>query len=197
METGKKGGLGVFFWMAGCALTIKGITLSWEAVAGLSSAVIALCALGLTLWQGWITRQHNRLSVRPHLTTWSQSDKGNHIYAVHLLNNGIGPALIKSFQILVDGQVMIGEGVEPIEKALKILFPQYQYASNQSYLSNGYMMPAKEARDLVVVRFLGDKVPKPEEVEHAWKRGKLVIKYESVYEEKWTFDTSERLEGLG
>ena len=33
----------------------------------LSSATIALCALMLALWQGYISREHNILSVRPAL----------------------------------------------------------------------------------------------------------------------------------
>jgi len=175
----------------------KGVMLNWEAVAALSSAIIALCALGFTAWQVRIVRQHNRLSVRPHLTMWSHSDRVNHLYTVSLLNNGIGPALIKSFQIRVDGQAIIGEGTEPIEKALKILFPQYQYTSSQAYVANGYMMAAKEIHNVVTVRFSGERVPKPEEVEHAWKRGNVIIEYESIYKQKATFNASTRFEGLG
>jgi hypothetical protein len=111
-----------------------------------------------------------------------------------LLNNGIGPALIKSFQIRVDGQAIIGEGTEPIEKALKLLFSQYQYTSSQAYVANGYMMGAKEIHNLVTVRFSGERVPKPEEVEHAWKRGNVIIEYESIYKEKATFNASTRFE---
>ncbi len=165
--------------------------MSWEAIAGFSSAVIALCAFGLTIWQIIVTRSHNRLSVTPHLTTWTHSDKAKNIYAVDLLNNGIGPALINSFQIQVDGQPIIGEGTEPMEKALKILFPQYQYSSWQSFVSKGYMMSAKEARNLVTVHFLGEKLPRPEEVEHATKRVRLFTEYESIYGDKSTLDTAE------
>jgi hypothetical protein len=124
------------------------------------------------------------------MTTWSHSDKTSSRYAVELLNNGIGPALISSFQIQVDGQSIIGEGAEPIEKALKILFPQYQYASYLSYVSKGYMMGAKESRNLVIVQFHGERFPPPEEVEHATKRTRLLIEYESIYQQKFTLDTS-------
>ena len=165
--------------------------LSWEAIAGFSTAVIAFCALGLTIWQACITRKHNRLSVTPHLTTWTHSDKAKNLYAFELLNNGIGPALINNFQIQVDGQPIVGEGTEPIEKALKILFPQYQYSSWQSFVSKGYMMSAKETRNLVTIQFHGEKIPKPEEIEHAKKRARVLIEYESIYKDKSTLDTSE------
>jgi hypothetical protein len=164
-------------------------TMTWEAIAGLSSAVIALCAFGITIWQVHITRRHNKLSVTPHLTTWAHSDKVKNMYSVELLNNGIGPALINSFQIQVDGHPIIGEGNEPMEKALKILFPQYQYSSGQSFLSKGYMMSAKETRNLITIQFYGEKFPTPEEFEHATKRARLIIGYESIYKVKATLDT--------
>jgi hypothetical protein len=163
--------------------------LSWEAIAGFSTAVIALCAFFLTIWQVFVTRRHNKLSVTPHLTTWSYSDKVNNRYIVELLNNGIGPALINSFQIQVDGQPIIGNASETIEKALKILFPHYQYFSSQSYVARGYMMAAKEVRNLVTIQFLGDTLPSPEEVDHASNRVRLLIEYESIYREKSTLDT--------
>ena len=34
--------------------------------------IIALCALGLTLYQAWLTRRHNRLAVMPHLD-WNRA----------------------------------------------------------------------------------------------------------------------------
>lgn len=163
--------------------------MSWEAIAGFSSVVIAVCALGLTVWQAAITRRHNRLSVTPHLTTWTQSEQVTGRYSVEILNNGIGPALIKSFSVQVDGQPIGGEGPEPIEKALKVLFPQYSFRSSQAYMARGYMMSAKEARSLVAVEFFGERFPRQEEVDHAMKRTRLLIEYESIYGDKRLLDT--------
>lgn len=166
--------------------------ISWEAIPGIASAIIALCALALTLWQIVVTRCHNKLSVTPHLTTWSHSDEGNNRYQIDLLNNGIGPARIKSFSIQVDGQAVDGEGTEPIEKALKILFPQYRYQPlYQAYVANGYMMSAKESRPLVIIQFSGPQAPKPEEVNHAIRKARLIIDYESIYGDKHRLDTDD------
>lgn len=164
--------------------------LSWEAIAGLSSAIIAFCAFWLTVWQAKITRNHNKLSVTPHLTTWSQRDVANCRYSVELLNNGIGPALIESFNIYVDGLLISGEGMESIEKALKILFPQYQFASWQSFVATGYIMAEKEGRNLVTIVFQGEKVPSPVEVDHATKRARLLITYKSIYGDQFILDST-------
>lgn len=165
--------------------------MSWEAIAGIASAVIALCALALTLWQAAVTRSHNKLSVKPHLATWSHTDEANNRYQIDLMNNGIGPALIKSFAIQVDGQTISGEGAEPMEKALKILFPQCIYHSRQAYLASGYMMSEKESRPLVIIQFFDSQLPKPEEVDRATKRVRLIIDYESIYGDKDRLDTDE------
>lgn len=148
-----------------------------------------MCALGLTIWQACIARRHNKLSVRPHLTTWTHSDKISHAYVVDLLNNGIGPAFIKDFKLLIDGHAIVGEGYVPIEKALKVLFPQYQYSSQQAFVGPGYSMAATEKRQLVAIQFLGTNLPKPEEVDHAIKRVCLLIEYSSIYEEPFILDS--------
>ena len=53
------------------------------------------------------------------------------------------------------------------------------------------MMSAKETRNLVTIQFHGEKIPKPEEIEHAKKRARVLIEYESIYKDKSTLDTSE------
>jgi len=166
--------------------------VDWQAITGISSTVIALCALVFSLWQGAQTKKHNRLSVRPHLTTWihRNSDKG--FYTVELINNGIGPAVIEDFVLKVDGKKISGDGTEPIEKALKILFPNLSYHSNHSYLATNYSMAPKERCVVVSVQFFGPQLPSPESVEHALNRGDLEISYKSFYEESFRYSSQEK-----
>lgn len=164
--------------------------VGWKTIADNSSSIIALCALALTIWQAYVSRQHNKLSVLPYLTTWSHNDVDKGLFSVDILNNGIGPALIKTFQVFVDGHEVKGQDLEVIKKALKILFPNYQYSVYNSYLSEGYMMAPKEIRSLLNILFSQPSLPKPEEIEHATKRVRIVISYESIYKEKLIYDSS-------
>jgi hypothetical protein len=157
--------------------------MDWVVIIGISSVVIALCALGISVWQGIQTRKHNKLSFRPHLTTWTHSNIEKGFYAIELINNGLGPAIIESFTVKIDGKQISGEGAEPIEKALKILFPNHTYQSHHSYVAKGYSMAAKERCTVVAVQFTGPHLPSPEFVEHAINRGELEISYKSFYEE--------------
>ena len=164
--------------------------ISWEAIAGISSAVIALCALGFTIWQFSVQRTHNRLSVKPYLTTWShRGDNG--LLRVDVLNNGIGPALIKYFKVYVDSHEVKGQDLEIVRKAVKLLFPNYNFTiPYNSFLSEGYMMAANENRCIVSINFTGPNLPTDIEIEHATKRVRILIKYESIYKDSAEYDSS-------
>ena len=165
-----------------------------EETVAISSAVIALCALIFSFWQAKITRDHNKISVKPHLTTWNTIGHENGSYAVHVLNNGIGPALIKKFEIRVDDKVISGEGTKPIEKALKILFPNQPYQSHNSHMGNNFALGAKENCRVTSIQFKEGFNMNPEQVEHAFNRADLIIEYESFYGKKDILDT--RIERL-
>lgn len=166
-------------------------TDDWSVITGISSAVIALCALGLSIWQGCLARTHNRLSVRPHLTTWTHSDAEKGFYAVELINNGIGPAVIEEFTVKVDGMPIYGDRTEVIEKTLKIVLPNLPYRSQQSYLANGYVMAPKERCTIFAVQFTGQPLPSKEFAQHAMNRGDLEISYKSFYGEKLPLFTTQ------
>lgn len=84
------------------------IDISFQFLGKCVTEIVAICALGLTLYQAYLFRQHNRLTVRPHLVSFSCRNKrpGQRVLVYSLLNNGVGPAFIKSFRILLDGQLV-------------------------------------------------------------------------------------------
>ena len=64
--------------------------------------VVSVLALTLTLFQAWATRRHNYLSVRPLLRAgWKAS---NEFHGVSLKNLGLGPAIVKKYEILQNRQ---------------------------------------------------------------------------------------------
>lgn len=78
--------------------------MSADQVFALSSAFVAVLALGVSVWQGVQARKHNRSSVRPHLTYYTYFHTLKPYAGVELSNNGIGPAVIDSFTLFVDGE---------------------------------------------------------------------------------------------
>ena len=84
-------------------------------IIGISSGIIALCALIFAIWQGYETRKHNKLTYRPHLTTWQFYNSEKRLYSLTLKNNGLGPALIQSFIVKVDGKELSKENYKVVE----------------------------------------------------------------------------------
>lgn len=164
--------------------------MQWQVIIGISSVVIAICAIVVSIWHGVQTRKHNKLSCKPHLTTWTHIDNDKAFYFVELINNGLGPALIEKFTVKVDGEIISGERTESIEKALKILFPNLNYKSYHSFVAKGYSMAANDKRKIIVIQF-NQPLPDPEFVEEALKRSDIEVAYKSFYEEPFLLSTEE------
>lgn len=168
-----------------------GLDVDWQTITGISTAIIALCALVFSIWQGVQARKHNKLSFRPHLTTWTHSEAEKGFYTVELINNGLGPAIIEDFVVKIDGSRISGDGTEPIEKGLKMLFPNLAYLANHSYVATGYSMAAKERCVILAVHFTNPPLPSKEFVEQALNRSDLDITYKSFYKEIFHLSTEE------
>ena len=72
-------------------------------LAASSAIVVALASLAITLYEARATREHDRMSVWPRLVQ-ETSDSGGRYDRV-ITNAGLGPALIKSFEIRLDDTV--------------------------------------------------------------------------------------------
>src|SRR5450830_778804 len=140
----------------------------WNWLSENTSNVIALCAFVATFWQAYISRKHNKLSVKPYLTGWYTSS--NEYNQLKIINNGMGPAQINSFNIYVDDKKIQGEYTDQNHRCIDILFSGYTYEQYSSYLGIGYMMPAKEEKVLLAVKFTGSNIPSLELIRSSAKR---------------------------
>ena len=73
--------------------------MNWEIIIAIASSVIAICALIYSIWQGKQLQKHNKLSFKPHIDNWGYTDSQKGVYTIDLINNGLGPAVIKEFTI--------------------------------------------------------------------------------------------------
>ena len=70
-------------------------------LAEASAIVIAVASLAITLYEAKATREHDRMSVWPRLTQESSDSAGR--YERTITNVGLGPALVRSFEVRLDG----------------------------------------------------------------------------------------------
>jgi hypothetical protein len=75
-----------------------------EHAVELGATVIALAALGLALFEGCMSRRHDRLSVRPRaLVSFAYNNDGT---GYELVSMGLGPMIVKWFEVKVDGEAV-------------------------------------------------------------------------------------------
>jgi hypothetical protein len=73
---------------------------SWDGTTAIIAALIGLLALAVSGYTAYLQRQQVRAQVWPYLEPGMSSSKRE----VTLFNRGVGPAIIESVQVLVDGK---------------------------------------------------------------------------------------------
>ncbi len=170
---------------------------SCEGIGAIGSLIVAAIALWFSISQTRQTREHNRLSVKPELTTWEDTSSvsvpgGLETHHKACLKNiGIGPALIESFEVYVDGDRVKAEGLAKIDKAVALLFPVgAPRIANRSYLTRGGAISVNESILLVHLAFPPTATLNQAVLEQIKKRVKLVVKFQSMYKnEVFTYDS--------
>lgn len=170
---------------------------SCEGIGAIGSLIVAAIALWFSIGQTRQTREHNRLSVKPELTTWEDTSTVSVIrgvethHKVYLKNIGIGPALIESFEIYVDDDRMEADGLAKIDKAVALLFPvSTPLIANRSYLTKGGALSVNESILLVHLVFPPTAILNQAVLEQIKERVKLVVKFQSMYKnEVLTYDS--------
>lgn len=83
------------------------------------SAIIAGCALTVSIWQGYAGRRHSLLSARPYLDIEAHFNQDSAWYGVRIRNEGLGPAIVKGLQLVVDDTVIPGNDRDGWMQALQ------------------------------------------------------------------------------
>lgn len=158
-------------------------------IAG-AAAIIALCALSVSIWQGYVMRFHQILSVKPHIDIDYKFFPGKPI-EIRMLNNGVGPAIIKSFKILYDGQLLSENQTDAYLKVLKELKKDtgLEFKYEYHFPLKNEALSAGEKEYLLQVEIVG------EYDESATSRAKSSLsrvgfktEYECMYGKKYTHD---------
>jgi hypothetical protein len=72
--------------------------------AAASAAAVGFCAFLATYWQAKISREHNRLSVRPKVQFEKKIDPDNGSISFGLVNHGLGPAILDEIILTIHSQ---------------------------------------------------------------------------------------------
>ncbi|MCV2359411.1 hypothetical protein LNV08_10540 [Paucibacter sp. TC2R-5] len=148
----------------------------WATISAIRARtmIIALCALGTSLWQGYTIQKHNRLMVQPILDEEINTDADGR-WESYVLNSGLGPAKVLRVDYRVDGKA-----VEGLSDALKALGEPAECYGTGS-LVHFYRVNQRQQ----VLRTLDKRCAKTsEELKLLLSRLQLTLHYESLYGDK-------------
>ncbi len=141
-----------------------------EKMSHFAVVFIAICAVVVSVWQVQLSQRHNRLTVRPYFnfSTGTVTTATKHEFQLSVTNGGYGPAIIKDFQISVDGQE-----VRHWNAAVDQLADSVLMTGAANFGSGDVFPPGKEEILLTLERYVSEN------------RIKLRIVYESIYNEQF------------
>ncbi len=158
-----------------------------ETYIALASAIVSLCALGATIWQGRQNYKHNKLSVRPYLGTFEYQDiKTDKIgrLTFTLINCGIGPAIVKNFILLFDGKEVSRNNFKTYNDFFKQKLEGYGDVNVCTYAPSSAIQIGER------LELLGfDYIMGKQDISFADKLN-IVVEYQSIYQDEvFTYDS--------
>jgi len=160
-------------------------------IISISAIFVACVAVGISIWQGFETRRHNKLSVKPYLVIRTSTSKSGLSMGVWVENDGLGPALIKDFIVYFDGQPT---RIDNREAAEKVYRPAQIYEKGIKFWSPMKSTVLKRDGRTDVISY-PKAIWTPEGIEmFAERLSHLHFKfiYESIYGEKFETNTLEK-----
>ena len=161
-----------------------------DTIIAICSVVIAVAVVAVTIWQSWVMRKHNRLSVKPHLNFEIKClDAGQPRFSIILRNIGLGPAIIKNFSLLVDNkQVCNPNNKERINifKNLQINVPYHTFRN----IENGSGIGPNDVKTIISLNTEESSTTLVLKME----RIDIHIEYESIYKESFRIELNSHLQ---
>ena len=157
-----------------------------EIIIAIAATIVSVCAMVTTVYQTYILRQQQHAAVWPRLQLahgyFVESDEP--FYRLFLLNNGIGPAIIRKVSINYQDSSFRNTASLAKFVAEQNGLPDTATYQNYSDLIPDMVIPQQEPQELLLIRH-------PAYVSSFVKATKgensiqMTIQYESLYGETW------------
>ncbi len=162
----------------------------WAWLGRNGQGIVALVALFVAVWEVVSSRKHNRLSVKPELVFSADSHEDDAKFAFSILNTGLGPARIVSFQYLFDRTPLRDTHPNTLRAHVEALFKTESHRLHAGRLNPGHMMAPNDKQEIIGVEFRDLAREQVKRVLKEMERYDCVVVYESLYGDKDTLDTS-------
>lgn len=167
-----------------------------------SAQVIAVCALFLTTYQAAMARRHNRLTVRPHLTTVMHrhtrpESPGIITISATLANRGLGPAIVRGYEVLIDGKPEKADQhwalFEPMQRVFNGKLDERE--TRIGWIRKGAVLGKDDKFECATLSLDMRDPADLAALEQNVNRLQLRVHYESAYGEKFEYDSRKHFDG--
>lgn len=160
---------------------------TWDFIGDNAANIIALTAAAVVALQAWLTREHNRLSVRPHLQTHIETHTNYQepafYYSVELRNNGLGPAILNKWSVFVDGVEQPLPTGKDADSLIKGLIPNF-LSLRTRFFGPDEVMRANDSETILALKLPLMNTAELKDLDKQLSRLGLVVEYTSMYGEK-------------
>lgn len=153
----------------------------------IAAVAMAFMALVVSIWNAAITKRHNRLSVRPHLSL-ANLHRPIGTVKIILSNTGIGPAIFRSFEVHMDGAGTVVTSMDAMGEAIKKL--ELNGTFEYYFPAEGDALPSGESIELLSIEAASASRSELQQIRAGLGRLSFHVKYESMYREKFLFRRS-------
>ena len=161
-------------------MKLFGKTISNQAILATMATIVSVCALAVSLMQTYYQHKYLHAAAWPHLQAtanrYEDKDSTKCLFAVKLMNKGVGPAIIESIVYQYKGKK-----VKDIESLIHLMIGE-KFGGSYKAIGSGVVIAQNEEFDLVSI--VGGRAKAfTENVIYV----KMRIVYSSVHDQKWEF----------
>lgn len=167
-----------------------------EAATAVVGGAVAVVTAGVSIWGRVADDRHKKKSVTPALSTEMKAEPiGSHIERVnyYIINQGLGPAIIKSFETLLDGQPISLQNADELVTLLMndlgfrlVANPRTEFTT----IRKGHVLGTSSRTQIASFAFVSNPQA-PAAYMNALQRLGVRVGYESQYGEAALYDSRE------
>jgi len=161
-----------------------------QIVTATATALIALLALFLAIYEGRQARKHHRLSLKPVLVLDTSKSNNPTSIVARIINSGLGPATIKSMKVHMAGEELKGKLEENLNQAVESCLAGLRTEHKSTSVMNpGYVLRAAQESQIIKVVLAHDEKCSPKELVEKFNNINVVIEFDSFYGETDRYDS--------
>jgi hypothetical protein len=172
------------------------LSIAWDWIGANWGGVVASCAFVVSVLTLYWRRKHDRLSVRPHIMSQTTHEETPPKLEVRLMNAGLGPALIKKYELAYKGKLLEFHDengpVNPFRPFLHDIPGEIGYGAVDGIAVLRHEKDVKVVSVNVLERasFANGQPITLSDVRKRIEGFTVKVEYESLYGESFTFNTA-------